>query len=376
MNYFFAVIALPTPSSTNNITIYYPCNVTTTSFVHTQEYPAATSVGNLALFGGGQDISGWGSNVVNIFNGDSNTWSVAHLSQYKVYVSATSVGHLALFAGGYYYDNGGQSGNSNVVDIFDARSNSWTNASLHQARSSFAATSVGNLALFAGGSTDSENSNVVDIFNASSNTWTVAFLSEARASLAATSVGNLALFGGGTNIFGPSAVVDIFDATSNTWFNASLSDGRYWLAATSIGNLAFFAGGHDNIGPSNVVDIYNADLNSWTSASLSQPRQVPAAVTLGNLVLFSGWAPVIDIFNASSNTWITTPAHTAEYPGTVIGDRALFFGSPINKLATQVLIFTASPSCVCEHSVVNLQNFACDEFHHGTMFVDQVLIFW
>ncbi len=38
---------------------------------------------------------------------------------------------------------------------------------------------------------------VVDIYNSSSNTWTNASLSQARALLAATSVGNLALFAGG-----------------------------------------------------------------------------------------------------------------------------------------------------------------------------------
>ena len=84
----------------------------------------------------------------------------------------------------------------------------------------------------------------MDIYNYSSNTWTTANLSQARASLAATSVGNLALFAGGEiNGVNFSAVVDIYNITSNTWTTASLSQPRYYLAATSVGNLAFFAGG-------------------------------------------------------------------------------------------------------------------------------------
>ncbi len=40
---------------------------------------------------------------------------------------------------------------------------------------------------------------VLDIYNYSNNTWTTASLSNARGDLAATSVGNLALFAGGNN---------------------------------------------------------------------------------------------------------------------------------------------------------------------------------
>jgi hypothetical protein len=40
---------------------------------------------------------------------------------------------------------------------------------------------------------------VVDIYNSANNTWTTASLSQARADLAATTVGNLAIFAGGQN---------------------------------------------------------------------------------------------------------------------------------------------------------------------------------
>jgi hypothetical protein len=82
-----------------------------------------------------------------------------------------------------------------VVDIFNALSNNWTTTTLSQAHKDLVATSIGNLALFAGG--DSEGLfAMVDIFNASSNNWTTTMLSQAHTQLVATSIGNLALFAG------------------------------------------------------------------------------------------------------------------------------------------------------------------------------------
>jgi hypothetical protein len=131
-------------------------------------------------------------------------------------------------------------------------------------------------------------SNVVDIFDATTGTWSTAALSVARGDLAATSLPNagLAMFAGGfgtcllclvelmldalvceggmreweegavliaspwitpctANNNYPSNIVDIFDATAGTWHTAALSVARGGLAATSLPNagLAFFACG-------------------------------------------------------------------------------------------------------------------------------------
>jgi hypothetical protein len=72
-------------------------------------------------------------------------------------------------------------------------------------------------------------------------TWWTARLSVARTQLAATSVGNVAIFAGGT---GPVPyAVDLYNSASGTWSTAQLSVGRFGLAATSVGNVAIFAGG-------------------------------------------------------------------------------------------------------------------------------------
>ncbi len=122
--------------------------------------------------------------------------------------------------------------------MYNVAKGTWATAAMSVARTFFAATHVGNLAMFAGGATTTGSglkpnlnlstlnlkpskiflhinpqhklqnhkpepkpgfANTVDIFNVSSGLWTTAALSVARASLAATTVGNLAIFVGGDN---------------------------------------------------------------------------------------------------------------------------------------------------------------------------------
>jgi hypothetical protein len=57
---------------------------------------------------------------VDIYNTLSRSWSTATLSQPRYSLAATSVGNLVLFGGGR---NDGKLGTSNVVDVFDVTSN-------------------------------------------------------------------------------------------------------------------------------------------------------------------------------------------------------------------------------------------------------------
>lgn len=109
---------------------------------------ASTSVGNYALFGGGmQGIEGPLSNVVDIYNANTNNWSTYNFAQERAMVAAASVGRYALFVGGL--ENSLIYGTT-TVDIFDSVTGTWTNATLTVARSQMAATSVGKYALFGG----------------------------------------------------------------------------------------------------------------------------------------------------------------------------------------------------------------------------------
>jgi hypothetical protein len=293
---------------------------------------------NLSFFAGGQDVflnTYTPLAVVDIYNASSNTWTNSSLSYAGWSGAATTVADLALFAGGT--NNASGLLDTAVVDIYNASSNNWTTASLSKARAGLAATSVGSLALFAGGWNGAQ-SPVVDIYNVSSNNWTTASLSLPRQWLAATSVGGLALFAGG--YYAPSAssdYVDIYIASSNNWTTASLSQPRFGLAATTVADLALFAGGTNNasgLSYSAVVDIYNASSNNWTTASLSQPRAWLAATTVSDLALFAGGiiantpSDVVDIYNATSNSWTTASLSEARgwLAATALKDRAIIAG--------------------------------------------------
>jgi hypothetical protein len=120
---------------------------------------------------------------VDIYNTLNGSWSTATLSQPRCCLAATSVGNLVLFGGGQ-----NSKVPSNVVDLFNVTNNTWTTATLSQARYGLAATSVDNrYALFGGGLSGSGPSNVVDIFDSLSEKWNTTTLSQARYNLASTS---------------------------------------------------------------------------------------------------------------------------------------------------------------------------------------------
>ena len=83
-------------------------------------------------------------------------------------------------------------------------------------------------------------------------------LSVARYNLAATTVGNYALFGGGSgDAPADKDTVDAYDYTLTRSTPTALSAARYSLAATTVGNYALFGGGFGDA-PTNkdTVDAY------------------------------------------------------------------------------------------------------------------------
>jgi hypothetical protein len=160
-----------------------------------------------------------------------------------------------------------------VVDIYNSSNNKWTTASLSQARINLVATSVGNLAFFAGGNIDVSFWFMETCFiNLSPG---ITLCSSGYLQLFQQYMDNCFLitnslrFSG--HIGGKSgllcrwywwgnfwwefhysqntvfAVVDIYNSLNNTWTTASLSQARAFLATTSVGNLAIFAGGFNGV---------------------------------------------------------------------------------------------------------------------------------
>jgi hypothetical protein len=94
-------------------------------------YGAATAVaGNKVFFAGGitkfnDEVNLSVTDVVDIYDAASDTWSKAKLSQPRAFVKAATVDNKVVFAGGLI---------SNVlssrVDIYDVQTNQWTTSNL------------------------------------------------------------------------------------------------------------------------------------------------------------------------------------------------------------------------------------------------------
>jgi len=240
----------------------------------------ATTVGHIAMFAGGVGPAGV-SGVVDIYNYKLNSWSNASLSEPRTGITSVTIDHLAIFAGGSPYEDGGQ---TNVIDIFNLFTNSWTTALLGTARVGMAATVVGTTAIFGGGGGNGvpfqkekltlaigEQESIVfniDMYKLHEHTWTSSNLSHPRTLLSATTIGNLALFAGGMPLPinetianpGASSVIDIYDFETSSWSTDTLPRPRYALSAVTVGNRAIFAGGISNTtGVTADIDIYTAE---------------------------------------------------------------------------------------------------------------------
>ena len=130
--------------------------------------------------------------------------TTTELSTARRALAGASVGNYALFAGG-------QSGSSyySTVDAYNSSLARSTPTELSTAGGNGAGASVGNYALFAGG-TNGSILTTVDAYNSSLTRSTPTELSTARYYLAGASVGNYALFAGGQSGDGRKSTVDAY----------------------------------------------------------------------------------------------------------------------------------------------------------------------
>jgi hypothetical protein len=148
--------------------------------------------------------------------------------------------------------------------------------------------------------------------------------------------GNKILFAGGSG--GQtgqcnSSRVDIYDINSNSWATSELSEARYGMGTAVLGNKIFFAGGYKAMNypqcyigngwfpetRSSVIDIYDASSNTWATAQLSS-RRAPCGAAAGNKVLFAGgdfWdvaipSNAIDIYEATNYSQASSSLNEAK----------------------------------------------------------------
>jgi hypothetical protein len=138
-------------------------------------------------------------NAVDLYNYATGAWSTAQLSVARYYLAATSVGNVAIFAGG-------RAGNCSLTLFIEGLlfglmrvGDCVTLACLRRAAWCFSCMPfcAGGCCLMRATADSGVYFNAVDLYNYTSGTWSTAQLSVARTDLAATSVGNVAIFAGG-----------------------------------------------------------------------------------------------------------------------------------------------------------------------------------
>lgn len=219
------------------------------------------------------------------------------------------------------------------------------------ARAGIASGTAGNKVLFAGGFTTcgTTGSGIcnwfsrVDVYNLNTQSWSTAELSEARTDMGVATLGSKIFFAGGyISSDNATSRVDIYDASTNIWSTAELSEARINPAAASAGNKIFFAGGCPlNSGlcetPSAIVDVYDASTNTWSTTNLAEARVGLVGASVGDKALFCGgytfpaFSSRVDIYNSTSGSW-TLGSLSEDREGLVaatMGTKVFFAGGAV-----------------------------------------------
>lgn len=321
----------------------------------------ATTVGNYALFAGGykneydNDAGGFVSthfNTVDAYNDSLTRSKPTALGDARYAVGATSIGNYALFGGGQT-----QYG---VTAYVDAYNTSLSKVGVYglgggsNPRRELAAATVGDYALFAGGYDGDTPQTVVDYYSSSlTRGMCSAGLNGVYAyQMAATTVGNYALFAGGMTYSGNVISNICAYNQSLTYSDAGyLSVAKYAVGAATVGEYALFAGGSNGSGE---VDVVNSSLTMSTATSLNGRRTIKAATTLGDYALFGGGSgavytnsrytvATVDVYDASLTKSTTTDLaiDASSNAATTVGNYALFGGGQGDRGATAQSIVTA-----------------------------------
>ena len=203
--------------------------------------------------------------------------------------AVAAVGNKILFAGGIPVPSGPGPNFSATVDIYDITTNSWSKASLSQARSGMTVATMGSKVFFAGGTGILPSGSVgltsrIDIYDAITDLWSVMEMPHADALLTALVSGNKLVIVGGN-------FADIYDAVSKRWTTTNFGQPRYLITANNVKGKLYFAGGVTNkstLTPTSRIDIYDPATDSWSLSQLSKPKYGMSGLFARNIIWAGG----------------------------------------------------------------------------------------
>ena len=313
---------------------------------------SATTVGDYALFGGGNNTTN--GKIVDVYNKSLTRTIASDLSSVKSFGAATTVGDYALFGGGYDRIN---SVPSNNVDVYNSSLTKSVATSLTNSVCSLSATTVGDYALFGGGCdriSELNNStyyNVVNVYD-KSLTKTSVELSISRSHLASTAVGNYAFFGGGRDFDNANMdTIDVFDSSLTRTNPDALSTASNSYCAGSVHNYAIF------FTSSGSCSVYDTSLTKTTfNPNGSSQTDHPSSSILCHYVIFGGGGNGSGSMVYIYDNYLTQTTDKLDYQvknlsATTVGDYALFGGGydDVNSIhRNSVQVFTINITQVKE----------------------------
>lgn len=255
----------------------------TTSLPVTVDYFSSAEYGDNIYYIGGYDrASETASNIVQIYNTKTNTWSNgANMPTARFLTDSIQYnGKIYCFGGA---DSGGTSSNGNTLDIievYDIKSNSWSSlGKMPEPKERLNAIVYNNKALLIGGYTNRKDyslSNSICVLNLDTLTWEsnipmgfyrVAFTSQIYNDKLYIFSGNESHIDG-TNI--DYSDVNIYDFKTKTWSKgAESSIKRHGVTSVKVGPYIYVFGGRGNYQNRKEVEVYNFQTDSWDMASIS-----------------------------------------------------------------------------------------------------------
>jgi hypothetical protein len=155
---------------------------------------SATSTGNKIYFAGGYKFPNYISKIIDIYDGATNSWSTSEMNEGKTDFASFAVANKIYWAGGINSFSAPYA-RSNKVEIKDINTQASTFACLSQSKSEFHAILKGNEIVFF--TPAWSGSDIFDIYNTVTDTWSVGKLNQVVSSAAIISVNNKIYVAGG-----------------------------------------------------------------------------------------------------------------------------------------------------------------------------------
>jgi hypothetical protein len=269
-----------------------------------------------------------------------------------------------------------------------------------------AAVTVGTIAIFAGGGTHSScteksncnkndvQSNVVDLFNSATGSWTTASLSVARSMVVGAVHGTKAFFAGGDGSIstgngglGQHAVVDIYDSATETWTTTEMPTprtstgallGRTLMAGGASGPAVLFSGGrlrNDEDGSYEHTFVYNVEARVWSvypgtarwgaqGATVGEYTVIAGGYVRSSTTLGTGSTTRVEIMKFESQVHVYATVNASSSAGSINGEYRIPMG--IGPLGVSISLPTSAKTAT-DHASTDTWTIQCNATFNGRL---------